>query len=192
LPRGDDGDVRARGVTANHKDAQPRSHRTGLRTIAVFEASKGVLVLLAGVGLLGLIHRGVQETGEELVRHFHLSPSAHYPHIFLDLAAKISDAWLWSLALGSLAYATLRFAEAHGLWHGRRWAEWLGAASGVVYLPFEVAELFKGITSLRVGSLAMNLLVVGYFVGVLRRKPVGGDSRAGRCSPQESSSPRAE
>ena len=146
----------------------PHHERTaGLRTIAGYEAAKGLLVLLAGMGLLGLVHRDVQEAGEELVRHFHLSPSSHYPHIFLELTARVTDAWLWGLAAGSLLYASLRFLEAFGLWHGRRWAEWLGAGSGAIYVPFEIAGLYEGITPLRLASLALNLLIVGYLLHLL-------------------------
>jgi uncharacterized membrane protein (DUF2068 family) len=143
----------------------------GLRTIAGYEATKGVIVLLVGLGLLGLIHRDVQEAGEELVRHFHLSPSSHYPRIFLGLTAKVTDGWLWALALGSLLYASLRFAEAYGLWRGRAWAEWLAVISGAIYVPFEVVELAKRITAVRIASLAVNLLVVGYMLLLLGRQP---------------------
>lgn len=141
---------------------------TALRTIAGYEAAKGALVLLAGMGLLGLVHRDVQEAGEELVRHLHLSPSSHYPRIFLELTAKVTDGWLWGLALGSLLYASLRFAEAYGLWRGKAWAEWLAAISGAIYVPFEVVELLKKVTALRIGSLTVNLLVVGYMLAALR------------------------
>jgi uncharacterized membrane protein (DUF2068 family) len=48
------------------------------------------------------------------------------------------------MAAGSLLYAALRFAEAFGRWRGRRWAQWLGAASGAIYVPFEVVELLEG------------------------------------------------
>ena len=149
------------------------SHKpsAGLRTIAGYEAAKGALVLLAGLGLLGLIHRDVQEAGEELVRHLHLSPSSHYPRIFLALTARVTDGWLWTLALGSLLYASLRFAEAYGLWRGKAWAEWLAAISGAIYVPFEVVELVKKVTALRITSLAVNLLVVGYMLMLLRRRP---------------------
>jgi len=151
--------------------SSPRAHKpsAGLRTIAVFESAKGTLVLLAGLGLLGLIHRDIQEAGEELVRHFHLSPSSHYPHIFLELAARVTDGWLWTLALGSLLYASLRFTEAYGLWRGKAWAEWLAAISGAIYVPFEVVELLKKVTALRMTSLAVNLLVVGYMLSQLRK-----------------------
>jgi len=147
-----------------------RKSTAGLRTIAGYEATKGALILLAGLGLLGLVHHDVQEAGEELVRHFHLSPSSHYPRIFLELAAKVTDSWLWGLAAGSLLYASLRFAEAYGLWRGKRWAAWLGAASGAIYVPYEAVEVFAKLTVLRLASLALNLLIVGYLLQVLARQ----------------------
>ena len=39
----------------------------GLRLIAVFDATKGLLVLLAGFGLLSLLHRDAEVLAEELV-----------------------------------------------------------------------------------------------------------------------------
>ncbi len=143
----------------------------GLHTVAAFEATKGVLVLSVGLGLLGLIHRDVEAMGETLVRHFHLSPSSRYPRVFLALTARVTDAWLWVLAFGSLVYAILRFAEAYGLWHDRRWAEWLGTISGAIYVPVALVELVRTATVLRVASLAVNLIVVGYLLWVLRKRP---------------------
>jgi uncharacterized membrane protein (DUF2068 family) len=83
----------------------------------------------------------------------------------------VTDGWLWALALGSLLYASLRFAEAYGLWRGKAWAEWLAAISGAIYVPFEVVELAKRVTALRTASLLVNLLVVGYMLLLLRRRP---------------------
>jgi uncharacterized membrane protein (DUF2068 family) len=162
-------------VRVNSASATP-THKslTGLRTIAGYEAAKGAIVLLAGLGLLGFIHRDVQEAGEELVRHFHLSPSSHYPRIFLELTAKVTDGWLWALALGSLLYASLRFAEAYGLWRGKAWAEWLAAISGAIYVPFEIVELLKKVTALRTASLLVNLIVVAYMLLQLKKGPSKG------------------
>jgi uncharacterized membrane protein (DUF2068 family) len=145
-----------------------RGYSAGLRTIAGIEASKGVLVLLAGIGLLELVHRDVQAVAEELVRHLHLSPSARYPRIFLELAAQVSRGWLWLLAAGALLYASLRLVEAFGLWREKRWAKWLGAGSGAIYVPFEVVGLFEKVTALRIASLVVNLLVVVYLLRSLK------------------------
>jgi uncharacterized membrane protein (DUF2068 family) len=145
-----------------------------LRTVAAYEAAKGLLLLLVALGLLGLVHRNVEDIGEELVYHLHLNPSAHYARIFLDLAAKVTDGWLWGLAAFCVIYSSLRFLEAYGLWQGRRWAAWLGAASGIVYVPFEVIELAKKATWLRAGSLAVNVVVVAYLLVLLVRPRASG------------------
>ena len=49
----------------------------------------------------------------------------------------------------ALTYSAIRFTEAYGLWRERRWAEWLSAVSGAIYLPFEIYELAGGITPLK-------------------------------------------
>jgi uncharacterized membrane protein (DUF2068 family) len=142
----------------------------GLRTIAALEAGKGVLVLLVGLGLLGLVHRDVEAFAEALVRHLHLNPSSRYPRVFLALSARLTDAWLWALSAGSALYAGLRFAESFGLWRDKRWAKWLGAASGAIYVPFEIAGIVQKLDLLRVISVVVNLAVVAYLLNSLRRR----------------------
>ncbi len=139
-----------------------------VRLIAIFEAAKGSLVLLVGFGLLGLIHRDVGHFAEELVRHFHLNPASRFPRIFLEAAAKSNDTTLVLLACAAFAYATFRLTEAFGLWHQRRWAEWLGAVSGSVYIPIELYELMHGVSWPKVMLLTVNLACVVYLVAALR------------------------
>jgi uncharacterized membrane protein (DUF2068 family) len=134
----------------------------GLRTIAVFEAAKGLLVVSAGVGLLSLLHHDAQATAEAIVRHLHLNPARHYPRVFLEAASRLTDARLWLLASGAFAYATLRGVEAYGLWRAREWAEWLAILSGGVYLPVEVYELVHRPGALKAAILMINLVIVGY------------------------------
>lgn len=144
--------------------------KRSLRLVALFEAGKGVLVLLTGFGLLAMLHRDVHQVAVELVQHFHLNPASHYPQIFLNLMDGVNDARLWGLSLAALAYAVVRIAEGVGLWRNRRWAEWFGTISGALYVPLEVYELFHGLTWLKLSLLAVNLLVVGYLgVTVSRR-----------------------
>jgi uncharacterized membrane protein (DUF2068 family) len=140
-----------------------------IRAVSVFEAAKGTMVLLAGFGALSLIHHDVQRITEQLVGHLHLNPAKHYPRIFLDTAAHVTDARLWLLTTLAVAYALVRFIEAYGLWRGRRWAEWFAAVSGGIYIPFEIYELSKGITLLALSALAVNLLIVGLMINTLLR-----------------------
>jgi uncharacterized membrane protein (DUF2068 family) len=138
------------------------SPRTGLKAAALFEALKGLLVILAGFGLLALLHRDAQAFAESLVRHLHLNPARHYPSIFIEAAAHLTDARLRLLAAGAFAYSALRFAEAYGLWLARPWAQWIGIVSGGAYLPVETLELIRRPTVLKAALLAVNALLVAY------------------------------
>lgn len=140
-----------------------------LRAVALIEATKGMLVILTGFGALSLIHRDVQQFAERLVGHLHLNPAKHFPQIFIEAASHLTDARLWTLAAFAAAYGLVRLIEAYGLWHGRRWAEWFAAASGAIYVPFELYELLHKTSWLALGTLAVNLLVVGLMLFALRR-----------------------
>jgi len=140
-----------------------------VRAVALFEAAKGILVLLTGFGALSLIHHDAQRIAEQLVGHLHLNPAKHYPRIFIDTAANLTDVRLWRLATLAAMYGLVRFVEAYGLWFGRRWAEWFAAATGGIYIPFEIYELLHGATWLAFGALLANVLIVVLMINSLRR-----------------------
>ena len=138
------------------------SPQVGLKAAAIFEALKGLLVILAGLGLLAFIHRDAQAFAERLVLHLHLNPARHYPRIFIEAAGRLTDARIWMFAAGAFAYSALRFAEAYGLWRARAWAEWIGIVSGAIYLPVEVIALVRRPTILKAVLLGLNALLVAY------------------------------
>ena len=138
----------------------------GVRAVALFEALKGTLVLLAGFGLLALVHRDLEDLAERLVRHSHLNPASHYPRVFVEAAAHMNDSRLRWLAALAFVYSVVRFVEAYGLWHMRAWAEWFAILSGCIYLPIELYELIKEPTHLRGLVLFFNALIVAYLLYV--------------------------
>ncbi len=140
---------------------------TGLRTVAAFEAAKGLLVLVAGLGALSLLHHDLQHAAESVVRHLHLNPARHYPRIFIEAAAHTTDKRLWLLAGGAFAYTSVRAVEAYGLWRARPWAEWFAILSGALYLPVEIEALAHHPSLLKALLLLGNLVIVLY-VGYVR------------------------
>lgn len=139
-----------------------------LRTVAVFEAAKGLLVLAVGFGLFSLLHRDIQALAQQLIAHFHLNPEHHYSRIFIELAAKLNDSRLWVLSGFALLYTAVRFIEAYGLWHARSWAEWFAALSGGIYIPFELHELWHRPSWLSALTLLVNVLIVLFMIYGLR------------------------
>lgn len=142
----------------------------GMRAVAVFEAAKGALVLLAGFGVLKLLHRDIHALAIELIEHLHLDPTKKLPQLFINGASGLTDVQLWLVALLAVVYAVVRFIEAYGLWNGRRWAEWFALVSGAIYLPFEIYELTRGVEAIKVGALAINILVIVYMAFMLRQR----------------------
>jgi uncharacterized membrane protein (DUF2068 family) len=127
-------------------------------------------VIAVGAGLLAYAHRDFQDVAEELLLHLHLNPASRIPGIFVALAARLTSINLWLLALGAATYACVRIAEGYGLWYDRAWAEWLGAVSGLIYVPFELYALSKGVTLLKLATLGLNVLVVAVLVDALLRR----------------------
>jgi uncharacterized membrane protein (DUF2068 family) len=141
-----------------------------LKLLSLFEAGKGLLVILVGAGLLSLIHHRTQQDAAEIVKIFHLNPAHHYPEIFINTLANLSDVRLWFLSISAIVYSLIRFAEAYGLWNGRLWAIWFAVASGVLFLPMELYELIEKLTAVRVIILFLNTLLVLYLFRLSRHK----------------------
>ena len=141
-----------------------------LRLVAMFEFAKGLLVLLLGLGLIAYIHGDIQDVAEELLLHLHLNPASRIPGVFLKLVERVANVDMWFLALGAFTYATIRIAEGIGLWFDKAWAEWLGVASGLIYVPFELYHLAHGVTILKVVTFALNILVVAILADALWRR----------------------
>jgi uncharacterized membrane protein (DUF2068 family) len=146
-----------------------KTSKTVVRSVAIFEAAKGAVVLLAGFGVLSLLHRDIRVAAAALVGRLHLNPAHRFESSFIEAAARVTDTGLWMIASAGFLYALFRFLEAYGLWSGRRWAEWLAVVSGGLYLPLEIYELVQRYTWVRVSAVIVNLIVVFAMTIVLMR-----------------------
>jgi uncharacterized membrane protein (DUF2068 family) len=142
-----------------------------LRSIAVLEAVKGIVVLLVAFGLLRYLHRDVGDAAENLVRHLHVNPAHHLTRAFLEAADKVADRKLIAIVIGAFAYTTVRFVESYGLWHKLAWAEWFALLSGGLYLPWEIYELAEKATPVRASLFGINVAVILYMVYIRWSEP---------------------
>jgi len=76
------------------------------------------------------------------------------------------------------AYAALELAEGIGLWLLKRWGEYFPVIATSVFLPLEIHDLTKGITTTRVVTFAINVAAVIYLVVSKRLFGVRGGRRA--------------
>lgn len=142
----------------------------GIRAIAVYEAIKGTIVLIAGIGLLTLIHKNIQDFAEDVVFGLHLDPESHYPQLFIEAVGRLDATKIKYIFVFAIFYALVRFVEAYGLWYLRGWAEWFAIISGSLYLPLEIYEIFKKPTVFRFAIFLLNLAIVLYLIYVRREE----------------------
>ncbi|GAB3375470.1 DUF2127 domain-containing protein [Lysobacter rhizosphaerae] len=139
-----------------HYNPDPHAH-PGLHVIAIFEAAKGLLALVAASGLEILGPAPLQRWLHELINRFQLDPH----HGAIDWLSHVINPGSVHLAAAiGFGYAALRFVEAWGLWRVRRWGSWLGCISAAVYLPLDVYALIQHPGWLAVTVLVVNLIVV--------------------------------
>ncbi len=145
----------------------PSKTIVALRSVAIFEAAKGLLVLLLGLGLLRYVHKGLDDVAEQIIRFLHASPGGRLSNLFVAAASHANDKSLWAIAAAAMVYSLVRFAEAYGLWYAREWAEWFALLSGAMYLPWEVLSIIRHPHPYKWIVLAGNLAIVLYML-VLR------------------------
>jgi uncharacterized membrane protein (DUF2068 family) len=78
------------------------------------------------------------------------------------------------LAVVAVVYCVVEGTEAIGLWYERRWAEYLTALATAGFLPFELDELTKRVTVVRVSALVVNVAVLVYLVWRKHLFGIGG------------------
>ena len=157
----------------DHPAAKPPpapKDRRALHAIALFEALKGFAALAALAGVLDLMHRDVRHLAVELIGRFGLDPHGHYPSLLVHYAELLPDANVHTLILLATGYIFVRLAEAYGLWKDKAWGELLGAISGGLYVPFEIAHLVHRPSAISAVVLAANIFVVGFLVFYLLRR----------------------
>lgn len=156
-------------TTGGQQTLRQHAHRAGLRTVAVLEALKGFLALLAAYIFARMIRHDVDfgEAAEHVLFFFHINPYHHrLSEQFLRVADKVSSTSIAMIAAIAISYAALRFIEGYGLWRQRAWAEWLAIISGCIYLPFELYKLVRHPNELHWIILGINILVVLYIAWV--------------------------
>jgi uncharacterized membrane protein (DUF2068 family) len=94
-------------------------------------------------------------------------------------AFSITNLYLAGAAIA--AYALIEGVEAVGLWFGRRWAEYLTFIATIVFVPYEVDELIKGVTALKLVALVINLAVAAYLLFAKRLFGLRGGGKAERA-----------
>lgn len=133
-----------------------------LYVIIAIKLGKGVLLLLAALGVYSLSDENLPGAFRQLLLFLHLDPEKQF---FADLETKIallSAAKLRILAGGTVLYSLFSWVEGIGLIFRVSWAGWLAIGESAFFIPIEIYELMHRVTPTIVLVLALNILIVWY------------------------------
>jgi uncharacterized membrane protein (DUF2068 family) len=111
------------------------------------------------------MHRDVDDFAwHTLVEVLHRNPESRVVNFLLEKAELLDEPLLRRIGFGAFCYAAVCIAEGIGLYLEKVWGEVLTLLITASFLPFEIHELFRRVTSIRVGVLAINLVVLAYLL----------------------------
>jgi len=141
----------------------------GLVAIALFKLVKAFTLIALGLGAFKLLDRTTVDRLTNWLLHFSLSTGKHFVDRLVDVLSKLTQRRAAAVGLGAIGYGSLFLVEGIGLWKGKRWAEYLTVVATGLLIPFEVYEIARRSTVVRVMALVINVAAVAYLVYRLRR-----------------------
>jgi len=141
----------------------------GLRLIAAFKLFKGLVLFAVGVGAIKLLHKDRAFEVERWADIIRVDPNNHYIHRILEELSILDGRKIKELGVGTFFYSALLLTEGTGLLLGKRWAEYFTVVATSSFVPLEVYELTKRVSSARLVVLLLNVAIVVYLVVELCR-----------------------
>lgn len=155
--------------------SKPPKHNRWLILIAAFKLAQALVFAAIGVGVLRLLHKDVGDVLANVARHLRFNPESRLVNFILDKATLLDDRLLRRIGDVVFIYAGLDLIEGTGLYLEKVWAEYLTLAITGSFLPWEIFEVFRKLTLIRVSLLTVNTLVFLYLLKLVmeRNKPMG-------------------
>jgi uncharacterized membrane protein (DUF2068 family) len=144
------------------------SHDRWLIIIGTFKILEGLLFVLLGLGLVRLLHRDIGDLLLRAALALRLDTESQFVNVLLDKVQLLTPHKMRLISAGIFLKAGLDFVEGIGLALEKTWAEWLTIGLTASFLPWEVFELARHFTWVKVGITLLNVLVLIYLLWVQR------------------------
>ena len=126
--------------------------------------------LAFGFGAFRFLGHDPGPAAERLVSHLGLDPHNQIIHEVLPRITGIDRAHLRAIEVGTFFYALLHTIEGIGLFLERDWAGYLVIVATSSLIPFEIYEISRKFTLLRIALFLVNVGIVIYLIVALRKE----------------------
>ena len=149
----------------------------GFKVIGSLKLVSGAMALAAGMGVFRFLGHDPGPATERIVTHLGLDPHNQVIRVVLERVTNIGRDHRHLLAVGAFFYALLHTIEGIGLLLERNWAGYLVIVATSSLIPFELYELARKFSFLRIVLLLLNVGIVLYLIIVLRKERWASNAR---------------
>jgi uncharacterized membrane protein (DUF2068 family) len=143
-----------------------RHHDRWLIAIGAFKILEGTFFVLLGLGVVRLLHRDIGDMLLRAAMSLRIDPESHFINLLLEKVQLLTLPKIRLISAGIFLKAGLDYLEGIGLVLEKTWAEWLTIGLTASFLPWEIFEIAKHFTWVKVGITLLNVLVLLYLIWV--------------------------
>ncbi|HEY1499629.1 MAG TPA: DUF2127 domain-containing protein [Acidobacteriaceae bacterium] len=156
-------------------------HGQWIVAIGVFKLLQGILFILLGIGAIRLLHKDLMSVADHFILAMRFNPENHFVTLVMEKVAMIDPHRMREISAAIFVVAALDIVEGTGLVLDQAWAEFVTLILTASFLPWEIFEILRHQTWIRIGLTMINLAVVIYLLYYVqarmrerRRRNAGG------------------
>ena len=147
--------------------------RRALALIAVYKLMKMAACFVLAAAAFNLLRPAAANRFEDWLETLTWATRSGTVMHAIDWLLGLSSRQFQLFGMAAIGYAVLYAAQGLGLWFGKRWAEYLVIVETSLLLPIEVWELVHRYSAFKLMVLVVNVAIVIYLIGLLRRPESG-------------------
>lgn len=147
-----------------------------MKLLAIYYLVQGLLLIAVGVGGLVLVDQNQLLVVMEWLRVIRLDPENRFIHWLLTTILPVTNEMLEASSIGFFVYGGLAFVQGGGLWFSKPWASYLAVVVVGSFIPWQLYSLLHEVTALKLLSLGINIMIVGYLL-VSAWRPRGAEKK---------------
>jgi uncharacterized membrane protein (DUF2068 family) len=136
----------------------------GSKLLAIYYMVQGLLLIAVGAGGLILVDQNHLLVIKQWLRVVRLDPENLFIHWLLTKVLPVTDQMLETFSIGSFVYGGLAFVQGGGLLFSNPWASYLTVVVVGSFIPWELYRMLGDVTSLKLMTLGINAMIVGYLL----------------------------
>jgi uncharacterized membrane protein (DUF2068 family) len=138
--------------------------------IGIWKLLEAALFILLGIGALKLLHTDLVDMVTRFIVDLRFDTEGRFASLILEKVAMIDPHRLKQISLAIFAAAGLHLLEGIGLVLRKVWAEYVTLILTASFLPWEIFEIIRHVTWIKIVLTLLNIAVVVYLVFYVQMK----------------------